>query len=31
MGFFFSYWKDWFSSETVNYTEKNLILFGFIF
>ena len=30
-GFFLSYWKDWFSSKTVNYTEKNLILFGFIF
>ena len=26
-----SYWKDWFSSNAVNYTEKNLIFFGFIF
>ena len=26
-----SFWKDWFSSNAVNYTEKNLIFFWFIF
>ena len=25
-----SYWNDWFSSKTINYAGKNLILFGFI-